>query len=53
MIKEVIDKRIRMKIAKEVLLDLPEWFGIEEYTKEYIENSGNFPFFLQHMITIQ
>jgi GNAT superfamily N-acetyltransferase len=45
MIKEVIDKEIRMKIAKEVLLDLPEWFGIEEYTKEYIENSGNFPFF--------
>jgi GNAT superfamily N-acetyltransferase len=44
-IEEITDKRARKSITKEVLPDLPEWFGIEQYTKEYIENSGNYPFF--------
>lgn len=45
MIKEVMDKKYRMNIAKEVLLDLPEWFGMDEYTKMYIANSAELPFF--------
>ena len=32
-------------IAREVLTDLPEWFGIPESTEEYIRESGSMPFF--------
>jgi len=32
-------------IAREILADLPEWFGIPESTEEYIRESGNMPFF--------
>ena len=32
------------RIAKEVLLALPEWFGIPESTEEYIAESGGQPF---------
>ena len=32
-------------IAREVLSDLPEWFGIPESTEEYIRESGDMPFF--------
>lgn len=32
-------------ITREVLTDLPEWFGIPESTEEYIRESGNMPFF--------
>ncbi len=31
-------------IAKQVLDDLPEWFGIPESTANYIEKSKNMPF---------
>ncbi len=37
MIKQIIDKEIKKFIAKKVLDDLPEWFGIPEYTKNYIK----------------
>lgn len=35
----------RQAIACEVLLDLPEWFGIPESTEEYIRESAHMPFF--------
>jgi len=31
------DENVLKKIIKDVLLDLPEWFGIPESTQEYIE----------------
>ncbi|NLI53153.1 MAG: GNAT family N-acetyltransferase [Clostridiales bacterium] len=31
-------------IAREVLLDLPEWFGVPEYTQEYITACAALPF---------
>ncbi len=31
-------------IARKILRDLPEWFGIEESTLEYIENVRRYPF---------
>lgn len=34
----------RRRIAREVLLALPEWFGIPESTEEYIAESGGQPF---------
>jgi len=45
MIQEIKDKEKKKEIAKKILLDLPEWFGIEEYTNDYIETSGDLPFF--------
>lgn len=42
MIDDVDRKR---NIAREVLTDLPEWFGIPESTEEYIRESGSMPFF--------
>lgn len=38
MIKEIKDITMKQEICKEVLYDLPEWFGIEEATAHYIES---------------
>ena len=35
----------RSRIAESVLRDLPDWFGIEEATREYIENAATLPTF--------
>jgi len=43
-IKEIIDKKEKEIISKEVLYDLPEWFGLPESTKEYIKYSQDKPF---------
>jgi len=42
-IKEVIDKREKEKVSKEVLYDLPEWFGLPESTENYIIDSQDKP----------
>ncbi len=41
----VADPDRRRSIAADVLLDLPDWFGIPEATRAYVEESGNLPFF--------
>lgn len=38
-VKEIIDKKEKERIARQVLNDLPEWFGIPESTEEYIKES--------------
>lgn len=43
-VKEIKDKEEKEKISKEVLYDLPEWFGMPESTQEYITDSQNKPF---------
>ena len=43
-VKEIIDKKEKERIAREVLNDLPEWFGIPESTEEYINDSQEKPF---------
>ena len=43
-IKKIIDKKEKEIISKEVLYDLPEWFGLPESTKEYIKDSQDKPF---------
>ena len=43
-IKKIIDKKEKEMISKEVLYDLPEWFGLPESTKEYIKDSQDKPF---------
>ncbi len=44
-IVEICDTQQRTKIAEDVLESLPQWFGIPEQTRKYIENSGSLPFF--------
>ena len=39
---EECDKK--KEICREILKELPEWFGLPESTKEYIEYSGNMNF---------
>lgn len=38
-IKEITGKNEKETIAREVLYDLPEWFGLPESTKVYIKDS--------------
>lgn len=42
-IESIKDSEERSKIVEEVLLDLPEWFGLPESTKSYIEESKELP----------
>lgn len=37
--KEVTNEFEKSEITKEVLNELPDWFGIEESTRQYIEDS--------------
>ena len=39
----VAEPERRSEIAREVLLDLPEWFGIPEYTENYIRECAEMP----------
>ena len=38
-IEEIIDSEAKANMVEEVLLDLPEWFGLPESIKGYIEES--------------
>lgn len=40
---EVQDAADRSRIAEAVLRDLPDWFGIEESTRQYIEDAATLP----------
>jgi GNAT superfamily N-acetyltransferase len=44
-IKEIYDKKVKIEISTSILESLPDWFGISESTKEYIDKSSNLPFF--------
>ncbi len=41
---EVSAAEEKSTIAREILLDLPEWFGVPEYTQEYITACASLPF---------
>ena len=43
-IREILDSNEKESISREVLNDLPEWFGMPESTEEYITDSQNKPF---------
>lgn len=49
MVKKITNKNLKQEIATKILFDLPEWFGIPEYTKDYIDDSVNQPFFAIYM----
>ncbi len=44
-IDEISNPAERSRIAQAVLRDLPEWFGIEESTRQYIEDAATLPTF--------
>ena len=44
-IKEIHSKSEKIEISTRILKSLPNWFGIPESTKEYINESSNLPFF--------
>ena len=44
-IVSIVNREEKAKIVEEVLLDLPEWFGLPESTKDYIEQSKNLVLF--------
>lgn len=43
LISQIDDESSKASIVKEVLLNLPEWFGLEESTQEYIDQSRKLP----------
>lgn len=49
MIKYITDSETKIDIAKDILDDLTEWFGMPEYTNDYIKNSANMPFFAAYI----
>ena len=40
---EITDPAERSRIAEAVIRDLPDWFGIEEATRQYIEDAAQLP----------
>ncbi|HEX5173827.1 MAG TPA: coenzyme F420-0:L-glutamate ligase [Gaiellaceae bacterium] len=42
---EIEDPAARSRIAEAVLRDLPEWFGIEEATRTYVDDAATLPTF--------
>lgn len=45
-ISKITDPEFKAKIVEEILLDLPDWFGLPESTKKYIEDSKALPLWL-------
>lgn len=43
-VKEVVDKKEKEAISREILNNLPEWFGLPESTENYIIDSQDKPF---------
>ena len=41
---EIKQNDLKQEICRDVLKDLPEWFGIEEATAHYIEEVAKYPF---------
>lgn len=41
---EIKESKVKQEIARKILRDLPEWFGIDESTKEYIEKVAQYTF---------
>jgi len=53
-ILEITQPDEKAQIVEEILLDLPDWFGLPDSTKEYIEQSKQLVFFsayYEHQLT--
>lgn len=49
MIREIKDNNEKQSICRDVLKDLPKWFGIEESTQHYIDSVVDFPFIAYYL----
>ena len=47
-IKEMTDRGLKESAAREILYDLPEWFGMPESTETYIRESKGLPFIVAY-----
>lgn len=47
-IKQITDEVTKKAITKNILFNLPEWFGLPESTNEYIEQSVNCTYFVSY-----
>jgi|SRR5699024_4810762 len=45
-IEKIIDRQMKEDISKEILLDLPEWFGLPDSTDTYIKEAKERPFWV-------
>ncbi len=43
-IKEIFDETQKIEITTNILKSLPDWFGVPESTREYIDKSSKLPF---------
>ncbi len=48
-IVEIEDPSLKKQITRTVLDNLPEWFGKEDATREYVENAAHYPFIAAEM----
>ena len=44
MIQQISDQAQKRAISARILGELPDWFGIPEYTKKYVDESADMPF---------
>lgn len=44
-VRWIIDQELKETIARNILADLPEWFGLPESTENYVKESKEMPFF--------
>lgn len=44
-VRYIVDSDLKEQIAECILSDLPDWFGLPDSTREYIEKSRDLPFF--------
>ena len=47
-IREIEQASIKMNITNEILNDLPNWFGLPDYIKEYVDKSSKMPFWAMY-----
>ena len=45
--REITNSKEKQRLTRQILGDLPEWFGIPASTEEYIEKAANAVFFLE------
>lgn len=49
LVEEIKDYEKKRKVAQEILSQLPQWFGIKEAKREYLQGVQDKPFFLVSM----
>lgn len=48
-VKNIINSEEKERVAREILYDLPEWFGMPESTESYITDSKEMPYLVAYI----